>query len=173
MNLDLEVLRTHVKKGDKVSEWYNGENGDILLGLSDIVSDSGIVYGLDIMNPFMKSEYHHELSKRENVKLLRTKIPHNHHHVTNLDAVVIRGFGYAFQRESFDEAGKAILKPNPDVYESLDKSLKVKGNFILYLNEFEQQSKDRSLLYDETIKRFMPNFSKICDEKYVRVYRKK
>jgi hypothetical protein len=159
-------VKNYVVEGSRVAELYHGENDDILKGLAGIVLDEGVVFGVDALNPFRGFKNMAKLQEMSNVKLLKFSIPPFPSEVSNLDAILIRGFfwTYCHQYHDYD---------NPQVYECIDKALNDGGHLILHLDRSEQKNeRGKNPEYKTTILEQFSNFTKVYDFKDLLVYQK-
>ncbi|MBU1644034.1 MAG: hypothetical protein KJ598_02685, partial [Nanoarchaeota archaeon] len=159
-------VREYVRSGNRVAELYHGENDDILGGLARIVSDKGMVYGVDRHNPFESHENMQELQKLSNVRLLKASIPPLPTDVDDLDALFIREFIWTYPPSDGSE--------NPQTYAAIDKAINVGGHLILHLNSTEQEIERGGIypLYQEIISRQLPLFQKVYDCEDLLIYQK-
>jgi hypothetical protein len=158
--------REYVRNGNRVAELYHGEKDDILRGLAEIVTDEGIVYGVDYLNPFERHSNMQELQKVSNVRLLRASIPPLPAEVANLDAVLIREFIWTYPLPYNGSE-------NPETYKAIDTAVNVGGHLILHLNSTEQKNaRGRHPIYNATMTRQLPHFQKVYDCKDLMVYKK-
>lgn len=169
MNIEqefLNILQGYVEDGNKVAEFYHGENDDILRGLSDLVGKSGIVYGIDSLNPFDNHENMRELKEISNIHLKKATMPYLPDEVSDLNAIVIREFIWTYPLP-------VNGKENPDNYKAIDSAIKVGGHLIMPLNETEQEDESgENPMYQNTIKRHLPNFSKVYHQDTLMIYEK-
>jgi hypothetical protein len=158
--------REYVRAGNRVSELYHAERDDILRGLAEIVTDEGIVYGVDHLNPFERHANMQELQKLSNVKLLRASIPPLPAEVSNLDAVLVREFIWTYPLP-YDGS------ENVQTYEAIDTAVNVGGHLILHLNPTEQENeRGKHPMYQDTMNKQLPHFQKVYDSEDLMVYQK-
>jgi hypothetical protein len=159
-------VRGYVRSGNRVAELYHGEKDDVLRGLAEIVSDKGIVYGVDHLNPFERHDNMRELQKLSNVRLLNASIPPLPAEVSNLDAVLIREFIWTYPLPYNGSE-------NPKTYEAIDTAVNVGGHLILHLNSTEQKNeRGKHPMYQGTMNRQLPHFQKVYDSEDLMVYQK-
>lgn len=143
----------YIGKGDRVAELYHGERGDILRGLSELVGEEGIVFGVDKLNPFDFHPEFRKLYRIPNIHLITAEIPPIPPEVSDLDAVVIREFIWTYP---LPVSGRV----NPAVYQGIDSALRDFGHLILHINKAEQRNEKRNSSYQSTIHRYLPHFSR-------------
>ncbi len=161
-----ENVKHHIKSGQRIAELYHGEKSDILKGLSKIVGENGIIYGIDELNPFKKDRNMKKLQKIPNIQLIKALMPPIPKQATNLDATIIREFIWTYPLP-FNGT------ESPEIYRAIDSSIKQGGHLILHLNQTEQKSeRDGHQTYQKTIIKQLPNFQKIYDNEDLLIYRK-
>jgi len=180
VNTFFSKLGDYISPGDRVAELYHGEKDDILSALSDIVGENGMVYGVDLHNPFRSFKYRkyykhmRDLRKRHNVKLIKAKIPPIPLEVSNLDAIVIREFLWTqeyVKGRYKDYINEAV--EDPIIYIEMNRVLNNQGHLILHLNPTdEKKEKDGKGNYHQIIKRQFPDFKKKFHKRNMLVYQK-
>jgi len=161
-----ENVRKYVRIGNRVSELYHGERDDILRGLAEIVSENGIVYGVDQLNPFAQNKNMQELQSLSNIRLLKATLPSLPAEVSDLDGVLIREFIWTYPLPCNGSE-------NPQTYQAINAALHVGGHLILPLNPVEQTAeRGGHPMYQHTIRRQLPHFQKVYDREDLMVYQK-
>ena len=160
-----QQLKSHIKPGSRVAELYHGEKEDILETLAGLVTDKGVVYGVDLLNPFESHENMQRLRRMPNVQLLKFSIPPLPSQATSLDAVVIREFVWTYP-------GPEKSKENPDTYKAIDGSMNVGGYLILHLNDAESRREIFFPKYVQTVDRQLRHFRLTYHFRDVLIYRK-
>ncbi len=159
-------VKEYVRDGNRVAELYHGERDDILRGLSGIVSDEGIVIGVDRLNPFERHVHMRELRTFSNVRLLNSSIPPLPAEVSHLDAVLIREFIWTYPLP-YDGS------ENPQTYEAIDTAVNIRGHLVLHLNPTEQRNeREGHPMYQQTMTRQFPRFQKVYDCEDLMIYQK-
>ena len=149
------VLRGYMEPNSRVAEIYHGEKDDLLKGSSKIVGKSGIVYGIDSLNPFSHYPHMLKLQKIPNIRLIKAEIPPLPEEASDLDAIIIREFIWTLESEN------GAVKVNPETCAEISKSIKNNGYLVLVLNNSEQiQENGNDPFYQQIINRYLPNFSK-------------
>ena len=159
-------LAEYVKLENRVAELYHGEWPDILQLLAQCVGPTGMVYGVDKLNPFPHDPQMRVLDTVPQIKLFKHLLPPLPEEVKNLDTIIIREFIWTFP---VPYTG-AI---NPLIYQAIDGALNSSGHLILHLNWVEQENEHKShALYQRTIATHLPQLVKIYHQEDVLAYRK-
>ena len=159
-------IKKHIHNGDRVAELYHGEKDDILMGLSYIVGTSGVVFGIDKLNPFSHYQNMSQLQNIPNIELIKARIPPLPEKCSNLDAIIIREFIW-----TFDFVGGEI-RVNNNLYSELNSAIKNNGYLILVLNKPEKRQESEDTLCLRIIERYFQNFINISHEGYLIVSQK-
>lgn len=172
-----EVIEKYISKSGKAAELYHGNRTDILLGLSRIVGEEGLVYGVSnglVYNFNTRTEFNFP----QNVHLFRARIPPLPYELRDLAAVIIRGFEYACCREEDGSLlvedsvlGYRKLKLDPNTSRSIWQSIKPGGAMIISFNEL-----DRKCMADhhfgEKIPLQYPQFQCVYNHKQLMIFKK-
>ncbi|MBW6451767.1 MAG: hypothetical protein K0B02_03480 [DPANN group archaeon] len=161
-----DILNDYIEEGNNVAEFYHGEKDDILKGLSKLIGDSGTVYGVDSLNPFEDHPNMQNLKEIPNIHLKKTTMPYLPDEVSDLDAIIIREFIWTYPIPIDG-------RENPDIYSAINSAIKFGGYLIMPLNKTEEeQESGRYTMYQNTIGRQLPLFSKVYHQDGLMIYQK-
>jgi len=150
-------VASKIHKGNKVAEIYNGERADILLGLAEIVGNTGRVYGVDRHNPFAMFPQMKKLYQIPQIRLVRAEIPPLPYDLRELDAIVVREFIWSYDFSS----NKGLVSEKPELYKSMANAIKEGGHLILHLNPTESKiESSRNPSYQKTIEKNFLGFTR-------------
>lgn len=130
----LDILNGYVKSGNKVAEFFHGEKDDILRGVSELVGESEIIYGVDHLNQFDNQPNIQKLKDIPNTHLKKATMHYLPEEISDLDAAIIREFIWTYPTP-FNGT------ENPENYCAINSAIKVGGHLITHLNETVKQNK--------------------------------
>lgn len=148
-----KLIRSYIKAGDRVVEFYHGERSDILSGLAEIVGERGRVIGVDALNPGLINKKRLSTS----VDLVGARIPSLPLKDQSLDAIIIREFVWSFF------GGGKLLQNRKEVASAIRASLKDGGYLLLT---------DHGAFGEEEVSVYCGIISELYGSEMVRVYPK-
>lgn len=156
------IATKYIQPGSCVAELYHGVRLDILAGMSRLVGEAGVVYGIDRLNPFGWFEHMRSLAEIPNIRLIAAEIPPLPAELRGLNAIVVREFWFL----------KSTGEDKPIIYRDIQNAVKPGGYLIFHLNETEQEGERTDRVCQGIVQQNMPRFSLIAREGEALVYKK-
>ena len=158
------ILKKYIQPGFRVAELYHGEKPDLLLIMSALVGQTGLVYGIDELNPFLHHSQMKVLQNVPNIKLITANVPPLPPEATNLDAILIREFLFAYED---------YPKESHEINASISSTIKPGGYLILCLNSTEQDHiRNGDTRYEKTISHYPHKFRKVYYKGQLLIFQK-